>query len=423
MPKLTKRHVDLLKPSVGGSDVFAWDSELRGFGVRMKASGSAAYLVQYRNAERRTRRLVIGKVGTLTPEEARSIARDRLAEVARGGDPSETRRASRTAVTVAQLCSDYLAACRKGEKLGRRGLPMKPSTIEGDRLRMDVHVIPLIGSRSVAALTADDIRKLKTDIAAGKTGRPRGSGRGGVRTGGRGTASRVLGMLGPLFEYGKSLGMLKDNPARGVPKYADQKRDRFLSAEEIERIGAALSALEKNGGPLASLAAIRLLMLTGMRRTEALGLPWAWVDSQAQCIRFGDTKTGAQLRAIGTPAVRLLAHLPRSGSKWVFPAERGSGHYIGLPKVLKRVCAAAGVEGVTAHVLRHTFASVAAELNFSELTIAGLLGHSVPGVTARYAHVPDSALVTAADRVSAHIAAALAGKLATAKVVPLTRSA
>ena len=408
MAKITKRLVDLMKPSPNGADAFLWDTELRGFGVRMKASGSGAFLIQYRNAERRTRRLVVGKVGTLTPEEARAIARGKLAEVAQGGDPSETRHAARTAMTVSELCSLYRAACKSGETGGRRGMPMKASTIEGDRLRMDVHVLPLIGQRSVAALTTDDIRKLKTDIAAGKTAQPRSTtGRGGLRTGGRGTASRVLGMMGPLLEFAKAQGVIKENPARGVSKYADQKRERFLTAEEIARIGAAMAQMAVDDSATA-LAAIRLLMLSGMRRTEALGLPWAWVDCRARCIRFGDTKTGAQLRPIGLSAVLLLSEIPQNGN-WVFPADRGTGHFIGLPKVLARVCAVAGVKGVTAHVFRHTFASVAAELNFSELTIAGLLGHSVPGVTARYAHVPDSALVAAADKVSGAIAAMMDG--------------
>ena len=116
----------------------------------------------------------------------------------------------------------------------------------------------------------------------------------------------------------------------------------------------------------------------------------------------------------------LLEGLPvREGNPWVFPAERGNGHFVGLPKALGRLCAKAKLDGVTVHVLRHSFAATAAEMGYSELTIAGLLGHSVPGVTARYAHVPDSALVSAADRVSARIAAALDGVADGQNVVPM----
>ena len=173
-----------------------------------------------------------------------------------------------------------------------------------------------------------------------------------------------------------------------------------------------------------ALAAIRLLLLTGLRRMEALALPRAWVDSRARCIRFEDTKSGPQLRPIGSDAVKLLEGLPvRKSCPWAFPAAHGDGHLVGLPKVLARICARAELNGVTVHVLRHSFAAIAAEMGFSELTIAGLLGHAVPGVTARYAHVPDSALVAAADRVSARIAGALEGRLEDhSQVVPLRRA-
>jgi integrase len=180
---------------------------------------------------------------------------------------------------------------------------------------------------------------------------------------------------------------------------------------------------EASGENPVAVTVIRLLLMTGLRRMEALALPRAWVDSRTRCIRFEDTKSGAQLRPIGTAAVRLIeAQRVREGCPWVFPATHGDEHFVGLPKVLERVCAKAGLEGVTVHVLRHTFAATAAEMGFSELTIAGLLGHSVPGVTARYAHVPDSALVAAADRVATRIAAALDGN-AEAEVVPLRKGA
>jgi integrase len=158
------------------------------------------------------------------------------------------------------------------------------------------------------------------------------------------------------------------------------------------------------------LAAIRFLLLTGLRRNEALALPWAWVDTVSRCIRFDDSKTGTQIRPIGAAVVTLLKSLPRSEeARFVLPADRGDGHFVGLPRVLARMCARAKLAGVTVHVLRHSFAAAAAEMGFSELTIAGLLGHSVPGVTARYAHVPDRALLAAADQVSRRIEAALAG--------------
>ena len=404
MPKITKRFVDALRPDRSGKDVFRWDAgdgALKGFGIRMKPSGSASYLVQYRNKEGRTRRLVIGKVGTLTPDEARTLAGDALRAATKGGDPSAERHALRGAITVSDLCDLYLAHAK-----GR----IKASTLAMDKSRIETHVKPLIGRFTVRGLTAADIERMKADILAGKTAKPRRSiGRGGVATGGPGVAARTLGMTGTILEYARqTLKVIKDNPARGVKKPPDRKQRRFMTLEEITRLGQTMRKAEAAAENATALAAIRLLLLTGLRRMEALALPRAWIDSRTRCIRFEDTKSGAQIRPIGADAVKLIEAQPvRDGCPWVFPAMHGEGHLVGLPKVLERMCAKANLEGVTVHVLRHTFAATAAEMGFSMLTIAGLLGHSVPGVTARYAHVPDSALVAAADRVSAEIGAAL----------------
>ena len=402
-----------------GRDVFAWDAgdgALKGFGVRMKPSGIASYLVQYRNQEGRTRRLVLGRVGELTPDEDRGLAADKLKGVRKGADPSADRHAARSATTVAELCDLYLADAKRR---------IKPSTLAMDRSRIDCHVKPLIGRRAVAALTRRDIERLQADVAAGKTAKPRKDrGRAGNTTGGRSVAARTVGMLGAILEFAKRQGVISDNPVRGVHRFADNKRRRFLSFDELGQLGTAMRDAEDSGENRTGIAAVRALLLTGCRRNEILALPWVWLDAKARCIRFEDTKSGPQLRPIGAAAAKYLASQTRQkASRWVFPADRGDGHFIGLPRVLARICARGGLEDLTLHGLRHTFAAAAAELGFSELTIAGLLGHSVPGVTARYAHLaPDGALVVAADRVSARIAAALDGH-ATAEVVPLRHPA
>lgn len=408
MPKLTKTVVDKLKPEPN-REVYAWDSELRGFGVRMMSSGVATYMLKYRNRQGRQRKLAIGRIGTLTPDEARNMARHHLALVSQGGDPSADRQQIRRSITVAELCDLYTA------QAARR---IKASTMAANKSRIERHVKPLIGSRTVLSLTHSDIAKLQIDIASGKTAKERGEGRGGVTMGGRGVAARTVGMLGTILEFAKKQKVVTENVARGVDRPPDGKQTRFLSLAEITKLGKAIREAEEDGEPAAGLAAITFLLLSGCRRMEALALPEAWCDPAANCIRFGDTKSGAQTRPIGDSALAAIAEAPRRNG-WVFPAVRGKGHFVGIPKVLGRLCKRAKLDGITTHVLRHSFAAVAAEMGFSELTIAGLLGHTVPGVTARYAHVPDGALVVAANRVSARIAVALAGNV-TSNVVPLS---
>jgi integrase len=416
MAKINKRVVDLLRPNSDGRDLFKWDAgdgALKGFGVRVKPSGAKSYFVQYRNSEGRTRRLVLGRVGELTPDQARELASDRLKQVRLGGDPSAERHAARAGITVAEVCDLYLATAK-----GR----IKPSTLAMDRSRIECHVKPLISRRAVAGLTRRDIERFQADVAAGKTAKPRKEkGRAGKTAGGRGVASRTVGMLGAILEFAKRHGTIEDNPARGIRRFADNKLRRFLNADELRALGVVMRKAQREGENPTGIAAIRALLLTGCRRNEILALPWAWLDVKSRCIRFEDTKSGAQLRPLGGAAAKYLASQPRpDGRPWIFKADIGDGHFVGLPRVLARLCALAGLKDVTIHTLRHSFAATAAELGFSELTIAGLLGHSVPGITARYAHVPDSALVAAADRVSARITAALEGKRE-AQVVHLRR--
>jgi integrase len=418
MTKLTKRTVDAIR-AAPGRDVFAWDTgdgAIKGFGVRMKPSGVAAYLVQYRNREGRTRRLVLGRVGTLTPDQARTLAGDKLREAAQGGDPSAERKAARNAMTVAELCDWYLAEAEASRIVGKKHRPIKASTLAMDRSRIEQHVKPLIGRRAVAGLALKDIEDMQASIAKGKTAKARpAKGRTGQTSGGRGVAARTVGMLAAIMAHAR----IPNNPARGVRRYADGKNKRFLTVEEIKTLGKAMMEAEAEGKSRTGIAAVKGLLLTGCRRNEILALPWSWLDAKARCIRFADSKSGEQIRPLGLAAVEFLSSRPKQGD-WVFPAGKGDGHFIGIPRVLDDLCERAGLADVSPHTLRHTFGSVAAELGFSEITIAGLLGHAARGVTQRYSHVPDTALLTAADLVSARIAAALDGTT-DAKVLPMRR--
>ena len=423
MPKITKRIVDGLAPDPH-RQTFRWDSELRGFGVCVKPSGAMSYVIQYRNADHRSRRFVIGRVGTLTPDQARKLAREKLVAVAKGADPAADRKAAREAITVGELADWYLEEAAKGELLGKRNRPIKASTLAMDRSRIETHVKPLLGRRSVRSLSLSDIARYQMEIARGRksaTGPDKKRKRGGVSSGGPGVAARVVGMLHAIFAHAKRNGLITDNPADGVRKLAEGKRDRRLSLEEIEALGRAMRDAAVEGESPTGLRAIRFLCLTGFRRMEALALQRVWVDARARCVRFPDTKSGPQVRAVARAALECLSESEDHAGRWVFPADRGNGHFVGLIKVLDRVAARAGLTNITPHTLRHTFASIGGDLHFTEMTVAGLLGHSSRGVTQRYVHL-DAALSVAADRIAATIAAALDGTQAIGQVVELSRA-
>jgi integrase len=408
MAKITKRAMDVLQ-AVSGRDVFIWDSELRGFGVRVKPSGVRTFLIQYRNVEGRTRRLVLGQYGALTPENARDLAREKLAGVAKGEDPSAERHAVRAGMSVSEVCDWYLEEAEGGRILGRNRRAIKASTLRMDRSRIETHIKPLLGARLVSGLTLRDIEGMQADVAAGKSARGRKAGRGGKSTGGSGVASRTVGTLRGLLGHAARHKVVGKNPAEGVRQLAVERRQRRLSDDELRHFGSIMRTLAAEGEHPTGLAAIRTMLLSGFRRMEVLGLERNWVSRRDHCVRFPDTKSGAQVRVLGEAAIACVETAPRrEGSPFVFPADWGHGHFIGVVRVLDRVCMKANLKEVTPHVLRHTFASVAGDLGLSELTIAGLLGRSARGVTQGYVHL-DTALVVAADRVSAEIAKLLDG--------------
>jgi integrase len=408
MAKITKRVVDALQPEPD-RDVFAWDTELRGFGIRVKPSGVKTFFIQYRNTEGRTRRLVLGQYGRLTPENARDLARKKLTAVAEGADPSADRHAVRAGMSVKEVCDWYLEQAQAGRLLGRNRRPIKASTLKMDRSRIETHIKPLLGARLVSGLSLNDIEGMQADIAAGKSARGRKKGRGGRSTGGPGVASRAISTLRALLGHAARLGVIGSNPAEGVRQLAVGRRERRLSEVELRHLGRVMREAAAEGEHPTGLSAIRLMLLSGFRRMEALGLKRPWFSLNDHCVRFPDTKSGAQVRVLGEAAMDCIeTQTTRAGSLFAFPADWGDGHFIGVVRVLQRICRKAKLDDVTPHVLRHTFASVAGDLGFSELTIAGLLGHSARGVTQNYVHL-DTALIVAANRVSMEIAILLDG--------------
>jgi integrase len=419
MPKLTKRIVDAIRPDPG-RDVFLWDDELKGFGVRVKPSGAGAFLVQYRTTEGHTRRMVLGRIGVLTPEEGRRLAREKLAAVAGGADPSTDRRVARTALTVGELCDQYLEAAKAGLVTTRFKRPKRASTVTIDVGRVERHIKPLIGKVRADKLTRAAVQRMADAIAQGNTAatvktKARGK---AVVTGGSGTAARVVELLGGVWTWADKRGLVSGpNPAHGIETVRGKADDRVVSAEELRTLGKALA--DQAVLRPAAVAAVRLIALTGLRREEAVGLRWAEVDELGSCLRLEATKTGRSTRPVGKAALDIIRTLPRQHPEWVFP-NRDASASADLKKPIADLFDAAGLKDARSQDLRRTFASMAAEEGYSDATIGELLGHARRGVTARhYIRRPDAALIAAADVVSAKIATMIDGVLVTADVVSL----
>ena len=385
-----------------------WDGDVSGFGARRQID-AVSYVLIYRTAEGRQRWHTIGRHGSpWTPDTARKEAKQLLGSVAGGLDPAALKRAKRSASSVAELCDLYLADAEAGRILTRRKVSKKASTILTDKGRIERHIKPLLGTMKVPTVTRTDVEAFMHDVAQGKTaGRTKtkkARGLANVR-GGKGTASRTVGLLGSIFTYAVRHHMRTDNPVRGVERFADGQRKRRLTDDEYADLGAALRKAEKDRAiwPHA-IALTRFLLLTGWRRGEGIGLRGAEVDLARRTATLGNSKTGRSMRPLSNAATELLRSAKngmRKSDGLMFPASRGFGLMTGYPKFWGRIANLAELsDDVTPHVFRHSFASLAADLGYSEPTIAALIGHAGRSMTSRYLHSADAVLLAAADAVA-----------------------
>ena len=421
MVKLTKRVVDALE--AGEKDRFEWDDELPGFGVRVWPTGRKTYVAQYR-VGKQTRRFKIGTHGALTVEEARKQAKIVLGDVARGEDPQLDRSTKRKAMTVRELCEQYFEAADHGLILGKRGQPKKVSTLYVDRGRVNRHIVPLLGNRLVQDISTADVVKMMRDVASGKTAmtgksdKPRGR---IVVEGGPGTAGQSVTILSAILTFGVEQGIVGNNVARGIRKPAVGRRLRRLDAAEYRKLGEALDAADDLAWQ--GVTGARLVLLSGCRLNEIARLKWSEVDEAGSCLRLEDSKTGASIRPVGREFLQELGKVRKDPKNaHVLTSDRkGGSYYQSLDTVIDKLAKRAGLEDVSAHTLRHSYASVAGDLGFTEITISALLGHAAGGVTQRYVHHLDAVLIAAANKVCAEIHRLLTGK--TADVIELPRRA
>jgi integrase len=406
--KITKRLVDSAQKS--DRDTWIWDNEVRGFGLKITSAGQKIYAVQYRTGGREaaTRRYTIGKHGSpWTPETARQEAIEIKAKVTQGQDPAAQKLDARSDLTVNELCDLYFA---QPIIITKRGTAKKASSLKTDKSNIDRHVRPLVGKRRVGSLIRADIEKLQIDIASGKTAadvKTKKQGRA-IVTGGSGTAARTIAIFNAILGYGVSIGLRSDNPGRGVLLLKGNAKERFLSEAEQLKLGEALERAQAEGTHPSAIAAIRLLALTGCRKSEILGLRWGDIDFDRGLLRLPDTKSGPKTFPLARPVIDYVASLPRiEGNPHVLPGNKEDAHFVGLQKIWQGLRATIGLQDVRLHDLRHSFASVGADEGDSLQVIGRLLGHSKASTTQRYAHLSLDPVKDAVERISGRIAAKL----------------
>jgi integrase len=371
--RISKRVVDDLKPGSGDLDFF--DDDLKGFGVRVRPSGRKTYfvLMRYRGV---LKRFTIGPHGAVTSELARMKAKGIISQLAVGTNPSEAKDSIRQSITVRSLCERFLAEY----------VPFhcKPSTAKEYERCVRLFIIPEIGTTKVISVARTDITALHHRLRHIPY-----------------QANRTIGVLSVIFAQAEAwnLGAIDFNPCRGVKKFKERKRERFLSSDELTRLGEALVA--EAGETPSAVSCIRLLIFTGCRLSEIQKLEWRHVDLKSKMIHLPDSKTGKKTIYLGQAAIEELQRTPKiAGNPFVITGHIDGQFLTDLQKPWRRIRQAAGLDDVRIHDLRHTFASQGVAMGQGLPIIGKLLGHSQLQTTARYAHLAADPVIEVADLIS-----------------------
>ena len=401
--RISKRTVDATPVPPEGEEARLWDTDLKGFFLRVYPTGRRVYALKYRLGPLQ-RIYTVGVHGSpYTPETARDAAEKALRRVADGEDPATEKKEAREALTVAALIDRYLTD-------GPATKPAKrASTWENDGSNLNRHVRPLLGRKVANSVTKADAARAVRDITDGKTAKDEKSEkkRGRIRVrGGEGVARRTLTTTAAMFAWGIEHGLVAANPFAAVKLAAPPVRERFLSRNEAGRLLDALTAMEAAGGLGQAVGdAIRLLLLTGARKTEITGLRWSEVDVERKRLVLPPERTKAGGRTgerhitLSPPALQTLARRRPAKAKpddFVFPSARGDGHVVGIRRPFVKACAVAEIAGVRIHDLRHSFASFAVADGASLFLVSKLLGHASSRTAERYAHLSGDPLQDAA---------------------------
>jgi integrase len=379
--KLTKRQVDALAPREKPFIVF--DADVKGFGLRIMPTGSKTFIVEYRpGAGGRgvlKRRLTLGRYGALTADEARKAAKTALATVRLGADPQGEKSQLRAALTVSALITAFL-----------EGHALKPSS-RAAYVGWLGKVRTAYGTVKAEALTRGQLAALHRSMVAAPY-----------------AANRVLAAVSSLYSWAENQGLIPEghaNPAAKIQRYREQARERFLTGDELARLGDALRA--ENLDPFV-VAAVRLLTLTGARMSEILHARWEHVDVERGILFLPDSKSGPRPIFLNGAALAVLKHMPRlDGSRFLFPGRKDGAPRLKLEKPWAIIRKSAGLDGLRLHDLRHSFASVGAGASLGLPILGKLLGHTLAATTQRYAHLSNDPVRAAAETIGSRIDAAM----------------
>lgn len=424
MPKLTKTTVDAEQP--GNDQRFVWDSELKGFGLKIFPTGAKTFVFQYRTPEGKSCRLTIGKYSdTLTADQARKLAKDKAFEVHAGRDPQGEKKAHRNALSV----NDLLDLYEKSEKFTANAT----STRAIDKGRMDRHLRPTLGNEYVDKLTADQVAKARKAIAEGKTvARIKTKARGLAKvTGGEGTADKAILLLKTAYSWAVKNKFAKSNPLSEIKgPQAGQRNTILENAKDYERLFTTLQKMENEKRIRAAAAdAIRFIALTGARRGEATGLRWQWVDLKAGLITIPpkEHKTGhstgkPRIIALPSEAQVIIARQPEGEPvDYVFRPAKGDGA-LSLGNVWPAVRDEAKLpKALGLHGLRHSIGTHLAMAGASAVELMEQLGHKQITTTLRYIHFSERARSTLADRAASVAMAGFHGQTENAEVTDVRR--
>ena len=368
-----------------------FDRDLPGFGVRMQRRFKT-YFVKYRTKAGKQRWHTIARHPIYTPDQARKAALTILAQVAAGSDPSQAlkvaRQTEREAQTIAEAGDDFLDTHTP---------KLKPSSAVEYRRLFDQRIKPTIGKLNVKDVTRGDVASWHAKMTDAKR-----------------QANFALSILSKFMSWAEDnkLRPTNSNPCTRITRFPEQQRERFLTPDEFQRLGTALSAAEVAGkmNPYA-IACIRLLVLTGCRFGEVLSLKWDYVDFANSRILLPDSKTGKKVVILNPPALDVLNSIPRqTNSPYVLPARDPGKHMEGIRKPWDTIRETADLKDVRLHDLRHSFASVGAASGVSLHMLGALLGHSNASTTKRYAHLADDTLSGVTEQIGGEIARAMKAK-------------